>query len=238
MDRKEKLKMLQKLSEKALTKNFLIPLYESEGMKYKNVRYTHKNLEFGKDIICYEDDRYGNRIYTGIQVKKTRIKTSNVARIAHQIREAFGEPFTDNDGKKQTLDRFIVLTSNEFSEEAKDSLWANLRSDRLDKLVTMIDGYKLLALLDDYLPSAFWNEYDYFNKYHNTMKSEFETIEDVSAIGQKEPVPLEDIYVSLRLVESEEAKEREISHEKEEKLSEDEQRKLEEKKEQRQRYLI
>ena len=41
MDRREKMEMLQKLSEKELTKTFLIPLYESEGMGCKNVEYTH-----------------------------------------------------------------------------------------------------------------------------------------------------------------------------------------------------
>ena len=193
--------MLQKLSEKELTKKFLIPLYESEGMGYKNVRYTHKTLEFGKDIICYEYDKYGKRLFTGIQVKVTRIKTSDVDRIAHQIREAMGEPFTDNDGKKQTLDRFIVLTSYEFSEEAENSLWADLRSDNMNKLVTLIDGKQLVSLLEKHLLSAFWDEYDYFNRYFNAMKSEFETIKDITAIGQKEPIPLEEIYVSLRLCE-------------------------------------
>ena len=48
MDRKEKLEILQKLSEKDLTKKFLIPLYESEGMGYKSVRYTHKTLAIHK----------------------------------------------------------------------------------------------------------------------------------------------------------------------------------------------
>lgn len=174
MDRKEKLGMLQKLSEKELTKKFLIPLYESEGMGCKNVRYTHHNtLEFGKDIICYEYDKYGRRLFTGIQVKAIRIDTSDVARIVHQIREAMGEPFTDNDGKKQDLDRFIVLTSYEFSEEAKNSLWADLRSDKMHKLVTLIGGNELVSLLEKHLPSAFWEEYDYFSKYFNAMKSEF-----------------------------------------------------------------
>jgi negative regulator of sigma E activity len=42
MNRKDKLNMLQKLNEKTLTKNFLIPLYESKGMGCKSVRYTHK----------------------------------------------------------------------------------------------------------------------------------------------------------------------------------------------------
>jgi HEAT repeat protein len=94
-----------------------------------------------------------------------------------------------------------VLTSNKFLEEAKDSLWASLRGAKLDKLVTTVDGNQLVALLEKHLPSAFWEEYDYFNKYFSAMKNDFETIEDISAIGQKEPVPLENIYVSLRLGE-------------------------------------
>ena len=220
MDRKQKLEMLQKLSEKELTKNFLIPLYESEGMGYKSVRYTHKVLEFGKDLICFEDDRYGKRIFTGIQVKAVKISTSDIARIVHQIREAFGEPFTDNDGKKQFLDRFVVATSNEFLEDAKDSLWADLRTDKTDKLVTLVDGNQLVTLLDKHLPSAFWEEYDYFTRYFNAMKTDFETIKDISAIGQQEPIPLEDIYVSLKL--SEKTTEREIHTEKEKKIFEEE----------------
>jgi hypothetical protein len=59
--------MLQSLSEKDLTKRFLIPLYESEGMGCHNVRYTHKRLEFGKDIIYYKDDEYGRRIFTAVR---------------------------------------------------------------------------------------------------------------------------------------------------------------------------
>jgi HEAT repeat protein/energy-coupling factor transporter ATP-binding protein EcfA2 len=202
MNKKEKLEMLRKSSEKELTQNFLIPLYESEGMECKNVRYTHRKLEFGKDIIYYKDDEHGNRIYTGVQVKRTKIATRDVDTISRQIFEAFGETFTDmSDGKKKDLDRFVVLTSNKFLEEAKDSLWALLRGAKLDKLVTAVDGNQLVALLKKHLPSALWEEYDYFSKYFNAMKADFETIKDISAIGQREPVPLENIYVSLRLSE-------------------------------------
>jgi len=221
MDRKAKLEMLQSLSEKELTKTFLIPLYKSERMGCKNVRYTHRKLEFGKDIIYYKDDEYGNRIYTGVQVKRTKIATSDVADILRQITEAFGEQFTNlSDGKKKDLDQFVVLTSNEILEEAKDSVWASLRGARLDKLVKFIEGNQLVALLEKHMPSAFWQEYDYFTKYFNALKTEFETIKDISAIGQKESVPLENIYVSLRLTDT--VKEREITVDKDRKIIEDE----------------
>lgn len=41
----------------------------------------------------------------------------------------------------------------------------------------------------------------YFNRYFNTMMKDFETIRDISAIGQRTTIDLEEIYVSLRLRE-------------------------------------
>ncbi|MBI2471091.1 MAG: HEAT repeat domain-containing protein [Planctomycetes bacterium] len=220
MNKSEKLKLLQKLSEKELTQKFLIPLYESKGMGCKNVRYTHRKLEFGKDIIYSKENEYGIQIYTGVQVKRTKITTSDIDTILRQITEAFGEPFTNlSDGKKKDLDRVVVLSSNEILEEAKDSLWASLKGARLDKLINFIDGNQLVELLDNHLPSAFWEEYDYFNKYFEAMKNDFETIKDISAIGQKEPIPLEDIYISMRV--SEKTREREIPIEKGRKIFDD-----------------
>ena len=202
MDRREKLEMLRRLSEAELTKKFLIPLFESDGMGCKSVRYTHTTLEFGKDIVYYKNDEYGNRVYTGIQVKKTKITARNIADILRQTTEAFGEPFVNlSDGKKKDLDRFVALTSNEFSESANKSFRASLRGAKLDKLVACIDGNQLVRLLGKHMPSAFWDEYDYFNRYFNAMKADFTTIKDISAIGQKEPISLEEIYVSLRLIE-------------------------------------
>ena len=221
MNRSEKLKLLQKLSEKDLTLKFLIPLYESKGMGCKNVRYTHRKLEFGKDIIYSKDNEYGTETYTGVQVKRTKITTSDIDTISRQITEAFGEPFTDStDGKKKDLDRVVVLSSNEITEEAKDSLWASLKGARLDKLVKFVDGNQLIKLLEDHLPSAFWNEYDYFHGYFNAMKKDFETIKDISAIGQKDPIPLEQMYVSLKV--SEKTREREIPLEKGRKIFDEE----------------
>ncbi|MCJ7813720.1 NACHT domain-containing protein, partial [bacterium] len=215
MKKKEKLEMLQKISEHDLTKNFLIPMFESKGMGCKNVEFTHKHLEFGKDVIYYKDDEYGRRIYTTVQVKKTKIATCDVAEVCRQIFEAFGEQFNDaSDNKKKDIDKFVFLTSNEIIEDAKQSVSASLRGSNRDRDVTYIDGNQLIDLFDKHLPSAFWDEYDYFNKYFNAMKTDFETIKDISAIGQKEPaVPLENIYVSLKL--SKKTKEREIPIEKE-----------------------
>jgi len=196
MNKNEKLKMLQSFDEKKLTTKFLIPLYESKGMACKNVQFTHKHLEFGKDLIYYKNDEYERRVYTAVQVKKTKIATSDVDGIFRQMSEAFGEKFNDSiDNKKKDIDKFVLVTSNEILEDAKQSLSASLRGSNRDRDVTYIDGHQLVTLLEKHLPSVFWNEYDCFDKYFNAMKNDFEKIKDISAIGQKEPIPMENLYV-------------------------------------------
>lgn len=229
MERSEKLQMLSRLSEKDLTKKFLIPLYESDGMGCKNVQYTHKHLEFGKDVIYYKDDEYGRRIYTVVQVKKTKITSKDKGNILAQITEAFGEQFNDSsDHKKKSIDKFVLLTSDEILEDAKQSISSSLRGNNFDRNVTYIEGKQLVILLEKHLPSAFWDEYDYCSRYFIAIKKDFETIKDFSAIGQKEPVPLEDIYVSLKLIEPEIYKEWKIPSEKEGELSKEKVKRLEE----------
>ena len=158
MNREEKLKMLKKQDEKMLTKKFLIPLF-SEGMGCKNVQYTHGILEFGKDIVYCTEDEFGNRRYTGVQVKATKVTARRADTILNQISRAFGERFTNlNDGKKMGLDRFVLITSGEFTGVAKESLSSSLRNFNLLGNVIFIDGNKLVDLLDEYLPSAFWDD--------------------------------------------------------------------------------
>jgi hypothetical protein len=113
-----------------------------------------------------------------------------------------GEKFNDStDNKKKDIDKFVVLTSHEINEDATQALSASLRGSSRDRDVTYIDGGRLVTLLERHLPSAFWDEYDYFSKYFNATKTDFETIKDITAIGQNEPVPSEKIFVSLKVVE-------------------------------------
>ncbi|MBE9592841.1 MAG: hypothetical protein IMF19_05115, partial [Proteobacteria bacterium] len=104
-------------------------------------------------------------------------------------------------------------------EYAREKLSKKLENVHISKPFSFIEGNELVELLEGYMPSAFWQEYDYFTKYFNALKTDFARIKDISAIGQKEPVPLENIYVSLRLTGT--AKERVIPVEKERKIIEE-----------------
>ena len=101
MDKKQKLDMLQKLDEKKLTKEFLIPLFEK--MKFKNVMYNHGVLEYGKDVIYCEETRFHKLKYVGVQVKSGDIDTKTADKLLSQIARGIGKSFkdlSDNNKKK------------------------------------------------------------------------------------------------------------------------------------------
>jgi HEAT repeat protein/energy-coupling factor transporter ATP-binding protein EcfA2 len=138
-----------------------------------------------------------------------------------QIEQSFDEPYTDVYGLKAlVIDNCVVVTCKDIKNTALESIRGKLKKSNLDKLLRFIDGNKLIELLDKHLPNYFFKEIEYFNTYFNALKTDFERIKDISAIGQKEPVPLENIYVSLKLTET--VKEREIPVDKDRKIIEDE----------------
>ncbi|MDO8635888.1 MAG: NACHT domain-containing protein, partial [Dehalococcoidia bacterium] len=210
MNIEEKLKVLQDFSEKELVNKVVLPLFKCMG--FMDIRKTHGSGEKGLDLVFYKEDDFGEREYSGVQVKAVKIhgaagKRGNAIELLNQASQAFSYSFIDIYGNKpENIDKFVILTSCDIDIDAIRSIEDELRNQGKLKKIQFIDGHKLADLIDKHLKSFFWDEYDYFTKYFEAMKSDFETIKDVSAIGQREPVPLEDIYVSLRVAE----KDREI----------------------------
>ena len=202
MEKSEKLQMVQKFSEKDFTQKFLIPLFQKMG--FTNIKYNHGLLEYGKDIIYCEETKFRKLKYVGVQVKQGDIDTIIAEKIFSQIVKGLG-PFIDlsDNNKEKIIDEFLVVTSGEIKEHAREGLSKLLENAHINKPLSFIEGGELIDLLDRYMPSVFWEEYDCFCKYFNEMKTDFEEINDFSAIGRQEPVPLENIYVSLRMIEPE-----------------------------------
>lgn len=218
MNSNNKLEILRKFSEEQLIDDVIIPLLEHMG--FKDIVKVHGQIEKGMDIIFYEESKFGNREYTGVQAKAVNIhgsagKSGNATEILTQAQQAFSYDFTNvYDGKLKNINKFLVITSRDIIPTAKKSIEDQLRNLGFYKVINFFDGSKLLTLIDKYMPSFFWKEYDFFSKYFNAMKKDFETIKDISAIGQKEAVSLEKIYVSLRLSQEPKAKLEETEPEK------------------------
>lgn len=205
MNSREKLRILQKLDEKKLTSNVLMPLFREIG--YKDVIDNQGNVDKGKDIIFYEENRIGEREYIAVQAKAAKIhgvagKKGNASEILTQAQQAFTNPFVDvYDGKQKRVDKVFIVSSYDIGCSAKESIHGTLHELNNFKYICFVDGSKLIDLIDKHMPSIFCDEHDKFKKYFNTMKKEFEKIKDISAIGQREPIPLEEIYVSLKIIE-------------------------------------
>lgn len=219
MDKKEKLEILKKLDEKQLRKEVLIPLFEKMG--FRDVIEYHGTIEKGKDIIFNEKDVFGEKVFTGVVVKKGDITGSassgGAMVVLNQIEQTFDEAYTDKYSLKEPIiDRCIVVTSGCIRQHAIESIKGRIKRTNLDKLVKFFDGSKLVDLLDDYWPEYFFKQFKGFTAYFNAMKNDFETIQDISAIGQREGIPLEKIYVSLKL--SEKRQERDTHFDKEMKI--------------------
>ena len=212
MKTQEKLQLLRKFKEKPLIDNVIIPLLEKMGSK--NITITHGSLEKGKDLLFYKENEFEEREYTGVQAKAVNIhgcagEKGNATEILNQAQQAFTHEFQDTyDNKTKNIDRYIVMTSGNITETAKESIRGQLKAVGCYKTIQFFDGNKLVDLVDKWMPDFFWEEYNYFNRYFREMKKDFETIKDISAIGQKEPINLEDIYVSLKLSEISSERER------------------------------
>ncbi len=212
MKLEEKFKILHNFSETQLVNSIIVSLFKSMG--FKDISITHGINEHGLDLIFYKETEFGEREYTGVQVKAVKIhgtagKTGNATEILVQANQAFSHSFHDiYDNSTRKIDRFIVITSHDIDNTARDSIKDQLLSMKVHKTIHFFDGTKLIDLIDKHMKSFFWNEYDYFHRYFNAMKKDFETIKDISAIGQKDPIPLEQMYVSLKV--SEKTREHEI----------------------------
>ena len=201
MERSEKLQIIQKIKEKDLTKRFLIPLFQEMG--FRDVKYNHGTLEYGKDVIYCEETKFRKLRYVGVQVKQGDINSKVAEKIFSQIAKGLS-PFRDlsDNNKEKNIDEFLIITSGTIKEHARETLTNLLEGVNINKPVSFVEGNEIIDLLDFHMPSVFWEEYDCFYNYFSELKNQFENITDISVIGRNEAIPLEDIYVSLKLIEN------------------------------------
>jgi HEAT repeat protein len=218
MDKKKKLAILRSLNEARLRREVLIPLFEH--MEFEDViEYHGGSSEKGKDIIYYKTDPFDRKKYTSVVVKKDNIsgtvsKPTGAKEVLFQVEQSFDEPYTDIYGLKQVeMDFCIVATAGKIINTAVESIRGRLKKSNLDKLVDFIDGGKLVDLMDKHMPGYFFDEYEKFNTYFKAMKEDFEKIKDVTAIGQRQTIQLEEIYVSLKVSQTQSLVEPEIPDE-------------------------
>ncbi|MFW9998060.1 MAG: restriction endonuclease, partial [Candidatus Odinarchaeota archaeon] len=130
----------------------LVPLFERIG--YHRVYNLHGNRELGKDLVLIDKTRLGGFEYTAVVVKKGDVNVKKAREIRQQAVEAYGSDFRDPDriDSKCPISKVIIVVSGKFGETGKENLDISISDPYLRKNIEMIDGNKLVNLLEQYWP--------------------------------------------------------------------------------------
>lgn len=143
---------LQSISENKLTNEIIIPLLES--MRYLRVEFYGGPNEHGKDILCWEYDRFDELKLTVAQVKHFGFTSSASGKnsfqtVFNQLTQCFSENLPYNDGTAHLPNDALLIST--YPIETK-TLKSRLLGQPWSEKVTIIDGLKLVDLLVKHRP--------------------------------------------------------------------------------------
>lgn len=134
-------------NENSLRKKVIIPLLRLKG--FNNVSDIHGSDEHGRDVVCFLNDRFGNRINYAFQIKAKQIHNNtsrspnnHIRSIITQIGDAFTTPFYDplaNESKKVHV--MYIVTSKAITQPAQRTIIEGTYGNR--RYIHFIDGGQL-----------------------------------------------------------------------------------------------
>ncbi len=132
-------------NEDEFTRNFLIPLLQRLG--FSLVVNYHGQLEFGKDLIFAELDRFGHIRYHGLQAKyESSISLNGIEDVIRDCKQAFSNTFTHpQTGAVERISSFYAVNAGSISQEAKQHYFNSLVASYGGN-VRLLEGKDLLTL--------------------------------------------------------------------------------------------
>ncbi len=132
-------------SEEEFTQSLVVPLLTRLG--FSVVLNYHGTMEFGKDLIVGEFDRFAHVRYYGIQVKyESSIGLSSSHDLIRDCEQAFVNPFSHpHTGEKPMINTFYVINGGSISDQAKQNFFSHVRPKYGDN-ARLIDGKSLMQL--------------------------------------------------------------------------------------------
>lgn len=197
----DELKFLREISEQELCELVLLPLLA--GIGYREIRYTHGMLEFGKDIICSRTDPLEGLQYIGFTVKSQTLdgtvsSSRSIREIHYQVSQALKTPFISPvDGREITLSHVFVVTPYSISQHAARSIQDELHSSA--NAVTFIDGPRLRDLLNEHAPTLLLSLPDPKRRYILGVFNKYAEVQIISSLGALRRFTLPEIYTAGRL---------------------------------------
>lgn len=146
---------IKQFSERDLAIKIVIPLLKHMG--FRSVTYTCDIDEFGKDIVGYYTNPFGDKKWVGVQVKTVDIhgtssRSGNIQEIISQIQESFDNPFYHPTYNEQIeISEMFLITSGRITPKAKIAI----KNKFLRKAIHFIDGQALVNSLEEFVPGIF-----------------------------------------------------------------------------------
>lgn len=130
--------------------NVIIPLLQRKG--FSGLHTLHPR-EFGKDLVFYEIDKFGEKKYLATQISVREVhknvrgdQNGYAGTIARQVEEAFTNPYIDPDnGQQYFIHESYVITSKGITEDAKQLVRDQIGNKR--GLVHFFNGQNIVEMV-------------------------------------------------------------------------------------------
>lgn len=157
-------KELRNLNENKL-RLILIQLFEK--LNFKEVDHHHSITEFGKDIVFYEEDTFGNKVWYACVVKSGNITQSILGDVHRQVRECFKSKYPSTTFGRVQINKVLVICSGVFSGNTK-----TLIAEEIDQSFKSDVSFWSQTNLSDYFKSKGLTNL-IINKSQNVLLTKF-----------------------------------------------------------------
>ena len=137
------LKSIPEIREKLFLMNeselrkILCLLFEHLGLK--EVVEAHGSQEYGKDIVFYDEDKLGNRVWFACVVKIHDINQSGFETVTRQVNECFRKKYPSISSGHVKIDKVYVITSGSFKDNAKTQI-AEQIDEKIKEIIWWTDS--------------------------------------------------------------------------------------------------
>ncbi|HWK02793.1 MAG TPA: NACHT domain-containing protein [Puia sp.] len=201
MDKEQILLEFQKITEKNLIKNIILPLLEKMG--YETIEYRHGVYEKGIDILCVREDELGDPDVLAIQVKKFAFSGNfksegNIYGIINQLDACKTETIQMKNGQTLQATRVWFISPYRINLAALTAAFKKLNEARLQH-VKIVDGDKLYELIFKKAPEVLLKLGDKRVIYNERFKSEIPILQEAASFKLKDKSPLSRQYIKMYL---------------------------------------
>ncbi len=198
-ERRQILKKLQSLNEKAFTDKILLPLLEKLG--FDSIEQRHGPYEKGIDILCIKRDELEEIDLLTIQVKKLKFSGSSkepghLHSVINQLSQCLEEPIKLKDGTERLSNRVWLISPYPLNISSLESSFAKYIKAGANR-IRIVDGDTFVSILYKKAPEILAQLGDRYASYLRNIEKDIIFIQESSAFRLKDKVALLPIYINL-----------------------------------------